>query len=338
MSCSKQQLQQLQEHEEEKEKEEEELKQQQERILQNIYYEQVEIDMQTQLQEQMQQRHQQEEERLRREEEQRREQERKEQHERKERWVLSISKKKKVAYDQFMYGKKDSMVLRSGKTLSGFNNSQMYKDIKALLKGDNTKDVPHHGYCTICFTLFSLFEFLETHHEELRGTKRKIHGRGLDFDQQRVNLYNIVKKKIEEFIAVIDSGECNNDTSCSCNEQNYRLGGLLMTNYELMQYLAEREEYASMVEYAGYHGSKREKYRLVHKNFFIVRLVANNDFYMTTYYQMKRDFGKVRAELLHWLAYFQQPHASVIKTTRRVLVADSELNDDCIGEVLKYII
>jgi hypothetical protein len=104
-----------------------------------------------------------------------------------------------------------------------------------------------------------------------------------------------------------------------------------------METMSTLEDYAELANYTGYGGIEREKYRMYHKNFFIVEEVeedVNGEFG----YIITRDFEQTRNELLHWKKYFNQEHQSVIDAALIALTKykKGRINDDCIGEIMKF--
>lgn len=236
-----------------------------------------------------------------------------------------------TAYTQYFHQGGDAMVLRSGKSINGIKNSTLYKDANILLEGNNDIDTPQFGYCVTCFRMFTLFDFLEKHHKELRGEgKARVYGTTL------LKFYTVVRDKLQEFIDSIDS---NRYKPCECDAQDYRFNGALYDNICRMSEMSEREEYSEMANYTGY-GRDREKYRIYHLNFFVVEhlnLFVEEDRNPNEYY-LTRDFQKAKQELLHWLKYFQQRHQTEIDT---IEAAKKELDKyfprDCVGEIIKFI-
>ena len=238
--------------------------------------------------------------------------------------------RKAAAYTQFMYHPADSMILRSGKTINGCCNAKIVEDARALGDFDNTKNTPQYGYCKVCFSIFGLFDFLEKYHKNIRGEEKTIHGADLNY---WLVIYNISKNKIDEFINTIDKG----DVVCECDKQNYKLNGILVNNFWLMDSMSKKEKYSKMANYTGY-GVEREKYRIYHKNFFIIERVYEDyigDELHEEYY-ITRDFQKAKKELLHWQKYFSQEHQSVIDTAEKGLKKIFN-NDDLVGEVTKFL-
>lgn len=230
---------------------------------------------------------------------------------------------------QFMYSNSEAMVLRSGKTINGLSNSWFGKDSHALITGDNTVNTPQHGYCNACFTIFSLFDFMEIYYKELRGEERKIHGKPGDC----LPIYLVIRKKLEEFITEIDAGKC----VCSCEREDYERDGIIYENICRMERLTEQYGLSSMADYAGY-GRDREKYRIYHRNFFIVTGSAEDEDGLFGY-SITRDFQRTKEELRHWLKYFRQEHQSVLDAAEKALLSYKKvrLNRDCIGEIMKFL-
>ena len=210
----------------------------------------------------------------------------------------------------------DSMILRSGTSINGIKNSQFFKDLKVLTSVNNTLNTPQYGYCAACFILFATFELLEKYHTEIRENEKLYN-----------YIYKILQVKLQKFLREIDDGGC----ICKCDDQNYMLEGTILDNIHRMINLSRRDEYKELADYTGYDGDKREKYRMYHKNFFMIEEVET--FGEIDYY-IKRDFRRTREEVLHWIKYFSQEHKCIINTTTREL--KNSLNDDCIGEIVKY--
>jgi hypothetical protein len=230
----------------------------------------------------------------------------------------------RITPTQFNYNRKEGMRLRSGKVINCINNIPFYTDFCNMTSGYNLDSNPQFGYCTKCFTLFSLFDFCEKYHKELRGEERNIYGKTSVF----LDIYNVIRSKLEEFINVIDT----EGLICSCEEQDYIFDGAIYQNICHMLDLSEEEEYSKMANYTGY-GREREKYRIYHKNFF--------EYYITDdgLEVIGRNFHRVREELAHWLKYFKHAHQSVIIDAKKILATHErvKINADCIGEILSFL-
>ena len=233
---------------------------------------------------------------------------------------------------QFLYSASESMVLRSGKSINGINNSKLNRDAMMLTNGDTSADTPQYGYCRTCFLIFGLFDFIEKYHKELRGDETTIHGG----KTQWIPLYNVIRVKLENFIDCIDRGVCR----CKCEEQDRLLDMTLSNNIHRMDTMAMIGNYEEMADYTGY-GREREKYRIYHRNFFIVEEFEIDDGHGEFFsdYTITRDFHMTRHELLHWLEYFKKPHQSVIDATRTALSAYKKayIGTDCIEEIIKFL-
>jgi len=230
----------------------------------------------------------------------------------------------RITPTQFNYNSKEGMRLRSGKVINCVNNIPFYTDFCNMAYGYNEENTPQYAYCKKCFTLFSLFDFCEKYHKELRGEERNIYGKTSVF----LDIYNVVRNKLDEFINVIDT----EGLICSCEEQDYIFDGAIYKNICHMLDLSEEEEYIKMANYTGY-GREREKYRIYHKNFFVNNIDDNGlDI-------IGRDFQRVREELAHWLKYFKRAHQSVIDETKKTLAnhKNFKVNSDCIGEILSFL-
>ena len=228
---------------------------------------------------------------------------------------------------QFIYPRAESMILRSGNVINGVANSQIGRDLNAIKTANNTGNTPNYGYCRTCFIIFALFGFLEKYHKEIRGEERNIHGSPSEW----LNLYSTVRDKIEEFIGYIDRWGCH----CKCGEEDHSLRGTIYKNIRLMESLSRRDDYVEMADYAGYGGPEREKYRMYHKNFFVVDEVEDDDDSVLCY-SISRDFQRTRDELVHWLKYFRQEHQTVLDAAEEVL-SRYNIGNDCVGEIMKFL-
>ena len=228
---------------------------------------------------------------------------------------------------QFIYPRAESMILRSGNAINGVANSQIGMELNAIKTANNTSNTPNYGYCRTCFIIFALFEFLEKYHKEIRGEERNIHGSPSEW----LRLYSTVRDKLEEFIGYIDRWGCH----CKCGEENHSLRGTIYKNIRLMESLSRRDDYVEMADYTGYGGPEREKYRMYHRNFFVVDEVEDDDGSVLCY-TISRDFEKTRDELLHWQKYFSQEHQSVLDAAEDAL-SFKNIGNDCVGEIMKFL-
>lgn len=218
------------------------------------------------------------------------------------------------------------MILRSGKSINGVSNSQIRKDLNDIQKWNNAGNTPQYGYCKTCFTIFTMFGFLEKYHKNIRGEERTIHGSQSEW----FSLYANVREKLEEFIKIIEQDHCE----CKCVEEDRYLGGAIYRNIHRMDELSARDNYAEMADYTGY-GKEREKYRIYHRNFFILEEVEDEDGSILCY-MLTRDFEKTRSELLHWLEYFKQEHQTVLDAAEKALLSKS-IGKDSVGEIMKFL-
>lgn len=205
---------------------------------------------------------------------------------------------------QFFHNSRNSMTLRSGKTINGIVNSTLYKDFQTLFKRDNTGNTIQFGYCRTCFLVCSLFDFLEKYHKDIRGDyNSRIYGALL------LEFYLMIRKKLKEYIKTIED---NTIDRCECNTQDYKLNGAIYRNINKMREISQQNEYSKMANYSGY-GPERKKYRMYHLNFFIVEEELDG-------YYITRDYEKTKDELLHWLKYFNEEHQSTLDASEALLM------------------
>ncbi len=237
-------------------------------------------------------------------------------------------------YIQFLNPSELSMILRSGKSINinDFGTSQLYKDLTILVKGNNDEDTLHTGYCETCFTIFSLFQFLEKYYKKIRGEEKIINE---DNVEMLMDIYKYIREKLEDFIEAIENGTCND---CECNESNQINDGLIHSNIRYMQDIYEQDEYVKFKNYSGY-GSERVKYRIYHLNFFDIEYldgVQDEDEDEKGELYITRNWEEIKNELIHWLKYFKQDHQFIIDTTSRKELL-KYLNNDCVGEIMKFL-
>jgi len=230
----------------------------------------------------------------------------------------------RITPTQFNYGRAEGMQLRSGTIINHVANSQLGKDAAVLFNGDCDVDTPQYGYCKKCFTIFTMFDFLEKHHKQIRCEEITVHGKTSTW----IALHKVIREKLEEFIHVIDT----KGVDCSCEDQDWFYNGAIYNNICFMLDLSEQPEYIKMANYTGY-GREREKYRIYHKNFFEYEVTENG------LEIIGRNFHRVREELAHWLKYFKRSHQTVIDNAKKELTAHKRVavNDDCITEILSFL-
>ena len=215
----------------------------------------------------------------------------------------------------------DGMVLRSGKKLNCVVNTPMFNDIQKFVNRElNMKNLYH---CPKCRMIMDLFDILEDYHVNFREGKIWM------------KFYEMCRIKLEEFIRDFD----NVIFSCYCDDSNRHFSGALEKELEDLSLINEYGDYSGMANYTGY--EERRLYRIYHKNFLKLEETLTYSYggYEEYSDEITRDFDLMKAELEHWLKYFNQPHGSIVKTVTEALENHPKvaINRDCVSVILSFL-